>query len=135
MTPLRYCKDCGSERKAEICQKCGTPTFVPDKNWTPLELPDVEKIRELAKEVGYAIGEHGTQERDLDLIAAPWSEEALKYNYREVMEHIAKGMGGRVLAVEGKPLGRRACTIQLNGWFKPIDLSVCPMMVTKDDAT
>lgn len=124
---LRYCRECNSQRKLAVCQKCGTETVEPHPEWEWPALPDVERIRALAREVGYAIGEHGTKERDLDLIAAPWSELALQYTYLDVMEHIAKGMNARVLAVEEKPLGRRACTIQINGWFKAIDLSVCPI--------
>lgn len=50
-------------------------------------MPPIDRIRELAKEIGYAIGAHGSLERDLDLIAAPWSEEALKLNYLEVKYH------------------------------------------------
>lgn len=131
MSTMRYCKECNSDRKDEVCPKCKIPTIVPSAHWEPLNMPPIEQIRELAKEVGYAIGVHGTMERDLDLIAMPWTEEALKLNYREVMEHIAKGLGGRVIEVEAKPLGRRACTIQMNGWYKPIDLSVPPMHVSK----
>jgi hypothetical protein len=125
-----FCNYCGCNRKTLQCQKCGNPTKAidPKIGWEDLKLPDIEKIRSLAKEVGYSIGLHGTLERDLDLIAAPWTEEAMQYTYRDVMEHIAKGMDGRVVEVELKPLGRHACTIQLNGWFKPIDLSVCPMI-------
>ena len=91
----------------------------------------MDRIRELAREIGYAIGEHGTKERDLDLIAAPWTEQAAKLNPWEVMQHIADGLGARILDAEWKALGRRACTIQMDGWFKPIDLSVCPMVATE----
>lgn len=33
-------------------------------------------IREAARKLGYAVGLHGTLERDYDLIACPWTEEA-----------------------------------------------------------
>lgn len=33
-------------------------------------------VREAARAHGYAIGVHGSMRRDLDLIAAPWIEEA-----------------------------------------------------------
>lgn len=128
-----YCKECACERKQQVCQKCGRECITPHEDWVELALPDIEKIRKVAREIGYAIGVHGTMERDLDLIAAPWTEEALKYNWREVMDHIAKGVNGRVLVAEQKPMGRRACTIQVNGWFKLIDLSVCPILVFKKE--
>jgi hypothetical protein len=35
----------------------------------------VKVVRRVARELGYAIGEHGTFVRDLDVIAAPWVED------------------------------------------------------------
>ncbi|HEY9219576.1 MAG TPA: hypothetical protein VIO94_16125 [Phenylobacterium sp.] len=84
----------------------------------------MEPIRSLAREVGYAIGVHGSLERDLDLIAAPWREDAVTAT--QLAEHIAAGINGRVLAPEHRPLGRWSCNIQIDGWFKLIDLSVAP---------
>lgn len=37
----------------------------------------IEKVREIARDCGYAVGVHGSRERDLDLIAVPWSENAI----------------------------------------------------------
>lgn len=34
-------------------------------------------IREKARQLGYALGVHGSLERDIDLIACPWTEEAV----------------------------------------------------------
>lgn len=126
MSDPRHCPKCNAPRGSGRCFKCGTETFLPHPNWSYPALPDVAKIRDLAREVGYAIGEHGTQQRDLDLIAAPWTEEAVG-NW-QLMEHIAHGMNGRILEVERKPLGRYACSIQIDGYFKVIDLSVCPQI-------
>lgn len=122
----RHCPKCNSQRKGDACWKCGAATIVPAAAWEYPALPPIDRIRELAKEIGYAIGVHGSLERDLDLIAAPWSAEATKRNYQEVMQHIADGLGARIIEIEAKPLGRRACTIQMNGWYKDIDLSVMP---------
>ena len=38
----------------------------------------IDEIRDIAREHGYAIGVHGSmrQERDIDLIAAPWTKDA-----------------------------------------------------------
>ncbi|HDV8348782.1 TPA: hypothetical protein RKT01_000518 [Burkholderia vietnamiensis] len=131
--PKMACRECACLRSGDTCWKCGSETFMPAAGWTEPELPPVARIRELAAQIGYAIGVHGSQERDLDLIAAPWTEDALKLNYREAMQHIADGLGARLVETELKPLGRRACTIQMNGWFKPIDLSVCPMLVQQPE--
>lgn len=127
MTDRLYCTECATMRKVSPCFKCGKDCITPSAQWEEPRLPDIDKIRALAKEIGYAIGVHGSLERDLDVIAAPWTEEALKYNWREVMDHIAKGMNGRVVETSWKPLGRRACTILVDGWYKDIDLSVCPV--------
>lgn len=85
-------------------------------------MPDIERIRALAREVGYGLGVHGSLERDLDLIAIPWVETAA--SPQELADHIAKGMNARVITASAKPAGRWACNIQIDGWFKIIDLSV-----------
>jgi hypothetical protein len=87
-------------------------------------MPDVARIRALAKEVGYAIGEHGSKERDLDLIAAPWVDEAV--DHLTLACHIAQGINARIVDGGPKPLGRHGFNLQIDGWFKLIDLSVCP---------
>lgn len=119
----RRCKPCHAPRKGETCHKCGGPTFVPHESWEEPKLPPTDRIRELAREVGYAIGEHGTKERDLDLIAAPWADEAV--GNHALFEHIAKGLGAKIVEIERKPLGRYAATLQMDGFYKPIDISVC----------
>ena len=37
----------------------------------------VEELRTVARELGYAIGTHGSMVRDIDLIAVPWTNEAV----------------------------------------------------------
>lgn len=124
-----YCKGCATMRKVTPCFKCGSECIIPCDEWEEPALPDVEMIRAAAKEIGYALAVHGSLERDLDVVAIPWTQEALKYNYREVMEHIAKAINGRMIDAEYKPFGRRATTIQVHGWYKDVDLSVCPMVI------
>lgn len=123
---IYWCGECNSPRKNTICQKCGAETFVPSEDWEAPKLPPIEKIRQLAMECGYAIGEHGTQERDLDLIAAPWAENA--HGPFVLATYIAFGLNADILEHEIKPLGRIAFSIQMKGWYKMIDLSVCPMV-------
>ncbi len=119
-----YCKPCGTMRAAGPCHKCGAELKPPHPDWEEPPVPDVAPIRALAREVGYAIGEHGSKERDLDLIAAPWTADAV--SPQALADHIAGGINGRVLAPEQKPAGRWSCNIQIDGWFKIIDLSVLP---------
>lgn len=126
-----YCKACSTMRALAPCHKCGADLIEPHPAWEEPAIPNVAPIRRLAREVGYAIGVHGSQERDLDLIAAPWTEAAV--SAEELADHIAKGINGRVLAPEDRPLGRWSCNIQIDGWFKLIDLSVSPGGVASTD--
>lgn len=122
----RRCFDCNAPRQTEHCQKCGAKTEMAHPRWTEPALPDIEQIRALARQVGYAIAVHGTLECDLDLIAAPWVEDAV--TPEQLLNHIADGIGGRIVDAGPKPLGRWAANIQLDGWFKIIDISVCPIV-------
>lgn len=122
MQPIKHCDQCNAPRKTDICTKCGSETHEPAAGWEYPDLPDIDKIRALAREVGYAIGVHGTLERDLDLIAVPWVEDAV--GNQALMEHIAAGMNARILQTERKPRSRYAASIQIDGWYKTIDLSV-----------
>lgn len=36
----------------------------------------IEDVRRVGREHGYAVGVHGSQKRDLDLIACPWVDKA-----------------------------------------------------------
>lgn len=125
LAPGFHCPACNAPRKDRHCHKCREETIKPSAGWRYPALPPINLIRSLAREVGYAIGVHGTLERDLDLIAAPWTDEAV--GNHALIEHIAQGLGARTIHTERKPLGRYAVTIQMDGWFKPIDLSVCPI--------
>lgn len=131
--PLMYCGACGTARAKAPCHKCGGELFEASEGWEEPELPPVDRIRELAREVGYAVGVHGSQERDLDLIAAPWTEGAV--SAEALAQHIAAGLDGRVHAPEARPLGRWACNIQIDGWYKLIDLSVAPSVAPEAQPT
>ncbi len=118
----KACKTCNAPRAVSPCFKCGGELFEPADGWEWPALPPIDRIRELAREVGYAIGVHGSQERDLDLMALPWREDAVAP--KELAEHIASGLGGKVLTSNDKHPGRWACNINIDGWYKLIDLSV-----------
>jgi hypothetical protein len=128
------CLTCNSPRSVDPCPKCGTALTKPADGWEWPGLPDIGRIRELAREVGYAVGVHGSLERDLDLIAAPWVADAVAP--LALAEHIAAGLGGRVVDAErqDKPCGRWACNIHTPDWTKMIDLSVMPPAPSYRDA-
>ena len=122
---VRRCPQCKAPRKGAECWKCGEATFEPCEGWEEPKLPPIDRIRELAHEVGYAIGEHGSKERDFDVIAAPWTEEAV--DQIDLLLHLKNGLKGKLIGgIENKPLGRVGANIQLDGFYKTIDISVCP---------
>ena len=120
----RYCTLCASPRKVLVCPRCNVDTVIPHPSWEHPKLPDVEEVRAAAREVGYAIAVHGSLERDLDLIAVPWVASAVPA--KELAEHVAKKIGGHVINGEYKPYGRYAVSIQKDGWYRLIDLSITP---------
>lgn len=97
-------------------------------------------LREKARQLGYAIGVHGTLKRDIDLIACPWTDEAV--DARTLAEALLKVAAdhNRGLAFlkpqedsgyfwagcpGHKPHGRLVWSIHLGGG-PYIDLSVMP---------
>jgi hypothetical protein len=93
-------------------------------------------LHDVAYRHGYALGIHGTLGRDMDLIAAPWVDEAK--SSRELVEAMAVMCGGRVYSMVDlgggvivdnpilKPHGREGWTIVLGGGTY-IDVSVMPL--------
>lgn len=88
--------------------------------------PATERAREIARGLGYAIGVHGSQQRDLDLIAAPWTEEACEP--WDLANAIAIGLGWWLhpKKVE-KPFGRISYLIYTHD-HAHIDLSIMPKL-------
>lgn len=121
-----YCRQCNSPRPDATCWKCKSETIVPDPAWKNTKLPPVDRIRALAREVGYAIAVHGSQQRDLDLIAMPWVAAAA--TPAKLIEHLCKGLPCRQFDIcEVKPHGRLAVNLAMEGWWKKIDLSIMPL--------
>lgn len=95
----------------------------------------VQKVREIAKEHGYAIGVHGSMVRDLDLIACPWADTA---SAKELLVNaITTALDGHVTDSASKPggykpHGRRAWLIGLPGGLI-LDLSVMPLIQKEDE--
>lgn len=94
----------------------------------------IDAVRDAAREKGYALAVHGSLNRDIDLLAVPWTEEAS--SAEEVAEAIRaaaeKTSPGRMAFVATndpcprvKPHGRLAWSIHLGGG-PFIDLSVMP---------
>lgn len=89
-------------------------------------------IRKLAADEGYAIGMHGTFTKDLDLIAAPWTDWASAPEH--VVNRICDALNLR--NAQGnpgiKPHGRRAWSLHFQTFFgdpRYVDLSFMPRIV------
>lgn len=111
------------------CYRCDDGTIA--EGWDEPENPPIDLIRALAREVGYAIGTHGSQLRDYDIMAFPWIETAVTAD--ELVEHLCKGLvvndkPALMHSWEQKPLGRRAYTLKMQGWIRNIDLSIAPVI-------
>lgn len=78
--------------------------------------PIIDRIREIAKSLGWAIGVHGSLRRDIDLIAVPWVEGACCDN--DLVDGIISGTGyhtfGHRLG-KPRPSGRRTILLFAQG--------------------
>ena len=86
--------------------------------------------RNVGRKAGYAVAVHGTQLRDVDLLAVPWIE-GTAYTPQMLADCIAKALPGVVQGPwEKKPHGRVGIVIHplirygFDTWY--IDLSVMP---------
>lgn len=102
----------------------------PCKGWSDPGLPDIKLIWKLAREVGYAVGVHGSLKRDFDLIAVPWVEKAVVPT--ELIKHLCDGLDANLIGpVTTKPQGRVAVILQIKDqYLKHIDLSIMPLMIS-----
>ena len=93
----------------------------------------ITRVREIARKCGYTIAVHGSMTRDLDLVAAPWTVEAVSAQdlVDALCEHVPlvvrDDVGVTTPSPEPKPWGRLAWSLHgcPNPW-KYVDLSVCP---------
>lgn len=88
------------------------------------------KIREVARLHGYAIAVHGSQNRDFDIIACPWVEDASSPEFliRDIVV-ICEGFLQKENNPAKKPHGRLAYIIMIGGHLY-IDCSVMPLNPT-----
>lgn len=90
-------------------------------------------LRDRAKGCGYALTEHGSRARDIDLVAIPWTVEATSADHlAEILRCTLNGMYRITLEVapgEGppKPHGRLCWSFWIRPWTY-VDLSVMPRL-------
>lgn len=121
----------------------------------PLYEQLIGPLREVARQLGYALAVHGTLKRDIDLIACPWTShavsaralaKAIQHKAREIVgcaessrsesrssnpKYFRDGLSGfapTVGLIQAKPHGRRSWAFHLtpNQDGPYIDLSVMP---------
>lgn len=103
----------------------------------------IPELMKAGREVGYAIAVHGSLARDLDIVAIPWTDEAV--TAERLILHLGAAVDGRIRnggrkkvdseeweTVHGseptvKPHGRLAWTIFLSHGGLHIDVSVMPL--------
>lgn len=109
----------------------------------------IPHLRERARELGYAVTVHGSLARDIDLVAIPWTDEAVDARaLAEALRDVAKAVHGiaSMAPIEwaddyhrdgcpgGKAHGRRVWSYYLGGG-PYIDMSVMPLLNEEDPAT
>lgn len=135
------CPDLSDDQKITqkvmvILSRYAWPRFYAPKQYPdyPLldetQLPDFEKMFAIAKACGYSIGLHGSMKRDVDLIAAPWTDEACDAD--ELIKALCEGMDLLPTGtLEKKPHGRVAMCLQpKHVYSKLLDLSIMPKSCT-----
>lgn len=159
--PLERCTNCGQRHieheRDEDGYRCATGhlRFAPSEDVSPLRLHNggfstdatdpeqvkalarriIRPIRERAKALGYAVGMHGSLERDIDLIAVPWTDAAhspenLARSLRQVLSKLYP-IGLEVPPGENpRPHGRLCWSWWIRPWTY-IDLSVFPPVVSE----
>lgn len=106
----------------------------------------IPQLMKAGREVGYAIAVHGSLARDLDVIAVPWTEEAV--SAERLVMHLMAAIDGRLrngatCKADGewepapasvptaKPHGRLAWSIHFGHDGMYLDVSVMPRRKTK----
>jgi hypothetical protein len=91
----------------------------------------LDRMRAVARECGYAVAVHGSQKRDLDLVAVPWTPEAasahqLVARLCEELGLVERANEPRIRNPEPKPWGRLAWSLAGCPGHEYVDLSVAP---------
>jgi|SRR6185437_1889188 len=100
----------------------------------------INPIRAVAKKFGYAVGLHGSLARDIDLIAVPWTEDAveaelLAIGIQNIVKAFNKNSWTKIIRPQEneKPHGRQCWSIFVTG-STYIDLSVMPRQIKEVDS-
>lgn len=122
-SPLVVCYDCQGTGKVPYPHCSESDGFSASRVTFYAALYPV--LRQRAYELGYALTLHGTLTKDLDVLAAPWTEAAVPAD--ELASALVEAAGGFTShPPSDKPHGRKAWTIYLGSSGGYVDLSVMP---------
>ena len=107
--------------------------MVEDKQvWHDTAVGVVAAIRRAAKQKGYAIAWHGSLVKDIDLLAAPWTENAAEP--QDMVNWVCESVGlwrnpdHKEQNPMQKPHGRQAWALHVLGTPVWVDFSVMPLL-------
>lgn len=122
-SPLVVCYDCLGTGKVPYPSRSPSDGFCASRVTFYAALYPV--LRQRAYELGYALALHGTLTKDLDVLAAPWTEAAVSAD--DLAAALVEAAGGFTSSPpSNKPHGRKAWTIYLGSSGGYVDLSVMP---------
>jgi hypothetical protein len=89
------CGHCHAPRQdnATFCAVCGRPFPEVKVAETSAYWEVLPVMRDMARRLGWCLALYGPLRRDLDMIAVPWSEEAVPYN--ELLCELVRTFGGK----------------------------------------
>lgn len=107
-------------------------------SFAPAYVAFFPRLAEIAQAKGYALAIHGSVQRDLDLVAIPWTADAepdqdLIQAIADYASGVMTHMFGAMTVVHGpelKPHGRKAWSIII-GNGAVIDLSILPRIASE----
>lgn len=97
----------------------------PEPSYAPMYAASYPDLAKLVRTHGYALACHGSLQRDFDLVAIPWTEDAAEPQV--VVDDICTKFAFRQIGEPGaKPHGRRAWSISIGHGWCALDLSFMP---------
>jgi len=120
------------DKEKEVCVCCKRPLDEQFKRTGIFKdvksLPELPRMIEVAKQCGYALIQHGSMTRDIDLLAVPWVEGAV--TPKGLIRMLCSVNPNKIFVEEHqkiteKPFGRLCQVIYIAGADTYIDLSIC----------
>lgn len=107
-------------------------------SFAPVYLTLFPRLSDIANRYGYALAAHGSLQRDMDLVAIPWTtdakdQEQLINAFSNYLLTFSSIFSAGLVGPERKPHGRLAWMLQ-TGLGSAIDISVMPRIMEEPNA-